>query len=249
MNISIYHEQLSFLVEAMSQPNRESALVNELTTDSTPEQIKLFVDGNFDKRLDKLLGQLEFVAPAFDDFEDLVAGYICQTPPAAYDTGVSDADRFLAWLSDHRTLSFKQADYVACQRARHTVEALARQNRAAHVAFQCLCHLSRERGEEWEPDDELMIHVNPIRVWTRFETAALLGAAASPPADVLFFALDGQSTSAELEPAGRELLAELVELAPCTLSSWAAVSQSADREGLASFCRDLAEIGLVAVSR
>jgi hypothetical protein len=247
MSIDAYRNQLSHLVGAMARANREKALAGEITADSTLQQVKLFVDGNFDKRLDKLLGQLEFVAPAFDDFEELVAEYVCHEPPAAYDTGTTDADRLLRWLAEHRSLTPEQGDYVACQRARNALETLARKSRALHVAFQRMRRFSSEGVNRSELSDQLLIHVNPIRVWTRLKTAALLGDDV-PPADVLFFARDGQSTSAAFEPAGRDLLAELVNLAPCPLSSWAAVSQIADRNEFEPFLHDLVQMGLAAYS-
>ena len=117
--------------------------------------MKIFVDGNLEKRFEKLQAQLEFVADGFDRFDDLIADYIRARPSAAYDTGISDGERMLVWLTetkglsqnptdarnvrgdsnqrrgfriDTKTLSPEQLDYIACQRARHAIEETARQH-------------------------------------------------------------------------------------------------------------------------
>jgi hypothetical protein len=188
------------------------------------------------------------VAQAFDPepFDDLLVSYLRSVPLAAYDTGTSDAERFLEWLSRERALSPVELDHVACQRARHAVEALARRHRLAHVRFQELCSLAAELAGTLLANRDLFVYLNPIRVWTRFATPALLDAGAAPPADVLFFPRGTQMTTAVLEPPGRQRLRELEEYAPCTLEQWSVLSGEADREELADLCRDLAEMGLAA---
>jgi hypothetical protein len=68
------------------------------------------------------------------------------------------------------------------------------------------------------------------------------------PADVLFFAVGMETNTAILEEHGRLLIEELSRFEPCTIDTWAALSEHADREELIELCADLAAMGLVALS-
>src|SRR5687767_4262879 len=56
-----------------------------LASGMTIEQVKLFTDGNLDKRFEKVLDQVELLKAAFDNLNDLVDEYILEVPLAAYD--------------------------------------------------------------------------------------------------------------------------------------------------------------------
>jgi len=241
-----YRERIARLARAMATAQKE-AVHPDLAEGFLPLQVALFVDGNLDKRYDKLEKQLETVAPAFEDFESLLIEYIRSVLPASYDIGASDGERMLCWLESTQQLTPVQRDYIACQRARHCVEELARRKRLAHVQFQDLLSLSESLAGELDVNEGLRIHLNPIRVWSRFETAELLEDGTDLPADVLFFAVEDYiSTAAIEEDEGRVQLAELERWAPCTLGTWTALSEIGDREALAALTRDLAAMGLVA---
>src|SRR5262249_58590279 len=92
---------------------------------AAPLPVQMFVEDNVEKRLEKLRKQLEFVAEAFDDFEELLRTFTRSFPLEAYASAASDGDRFLDWLGCRASLTAEQADYVACQRARHAVENTA----------------------------------------------------------------------------------------------------------------------------
>jgi len=240
-----YRRQLTQWAQDLALAERAS-VASCLADGSSDSHVKLFTDGNLDKRFTKLQNALEFIAGALDTFDDLLAAYVRALPLAAYDTGSSDGERFLDWLGSGHPLTAEQRDYVACQRGRFAVENAARANRPGHVRFQALAADATESVAALDANLDLQIHFNPIHAWSRFHTSALLDEDAAPPANVLFYAAGTEIATAVLEPAGQLLVRSLALYAPCTLDDWSAMSQQADREELVEFCRDLAEMGLVA---
>jgi hypothetical protein len=119
-------------------------------------------------------------------------------------------------------------------------------NRLGHVRFQELWSSADRLAEELGANPDLRVHLNPIRVRSRFVTTALLDDEASPPVDVLFFPVRNEISTAALERRGRALLKRLEASAPCTTSEWLHCNPRVGREEFLSFCRDLAEIGLAA---
>ena len=242
---SSYGDQLCNWVRAFADA-REDALTAALEDGSSPQQVRMFTESNFGKRREKLIRSLEFLDGAFDDLEDLVSIYLREVLLVAYDTTGDEGERSLSWLGRARELTPSQQDYVACQLARLGVEAVARRDRRGHLRFQELWSVAAELAVEIERIPGLRIHLNPIRVWSRFTTPALLDDDAPLPADVVFFAARDTIRTAVLEADGRAMVEELASWGPCTLEEWAALSRHADREGIAALCRDLAEMGLVA---
>lgn len=247
MSQETYNQNVARLVRSLSMPNRHSELLNDLSSQSKLSSVKMFVDGNLDKRLDKVGKQLEFVAEAFgEDFEALIVEYINDLPLEAYDTGASDGQRMLIWLAEKKPLTPEQKDYVACQQARHAIEDIARVNRLRHTRFTELHSLAEQHSGELYTNDQLKILLNPIRHWTRFHSSALLDDQAPPPVDVMFFAAGNEIATAVLDLEGQALINELADYQPCTLGQWAALSQLADHQQLLDLCVDLSQMGLVA---
>ena len=243
-----YEQQLQRIARAMSTA-RSADVYDDLEAGSRPELLKEFVDGNLDKRLEKLDKGLEFVKEAIGEpFEELAVEFIKALPLGAYDSGQYDGEKFLVWLVENKPLTPEQRDHVACQRARHAIENLGRNQRLAHVRFQELASLADDLASELQTNPGLQIHLNPIRVWTQFETGELLGEEIDSPIDVLFFAVRNEISTAVLEENGRNLVEELSTLTPVSIATWTALSEHADREELVELCRDLAEMGLVAFS-
>lgn len=243
-----YRQQLQRIARAMATAHTAD-VYGDLEQGSKHELMKLFVDGNLDKRMDKLDKALEFVKEAFgDEFENLLIEYIKAVPLGAYDSGQFDSEKFLVWLLENHRPTPEQRDYIACQRARHAVENMGRNQRLSHIRFQDLSSLAAELAKELETHPGLWIHLNPIRVWTRFETNELTGEDAPAPSEVLFFAVGNDCHTAALQDEGRQLVEELALHQPCTLDTWAALSQHGNREELIEMCHDLAEMGLVAFS-
>ncbi|MBC7821867.1 MAG: hypothetical protein IAG10_33690 [Planctomycetaceae bacterium] len=210
------------------------------------EHVKLFTDGNLDKRIDKVLDQVELLKPVFDRLEDLVSEFILEVPLVAYDTGCSDGDRFLRWLGLTQVTTPEQQDHIACQLARHEVEHVARKNRLGHVRFQELRSLTDRLKADLGTNPKLRVHLNPIRTWTTFQTTVLLGEDAIAPADVLFFACGNQIRTSAFEEAGQYFVETLASHGPLTLPDWKRLDRSVCRSEVMEFCLDAAEMGLVA---
>ena len=243
-----YRQQLQRIARAMATA-KSAEIYGDLERGSKPELLKEFVDGNLDKRLDKLDKGLELVKEVFEDeFEDLAVEFIKTLPLGAYDSGQYDGEKFLVWLVENKSLTPEQRDHVACQRARHAIETMGRNQRLPHVRFQELASLASELAGELDTNPGLQIHLNPIRVWSKFETGVLLGEEIDETIDVLFFAVRNETSTAILEENGRDLVEELATLSPVSIATWAALSEYADRDDLIELCRDLAEMGLVAFS-
>lgn len=242
-----YRDELRRWVPALAGFQGTTGLCDALAAGSSPIGLKLFAEGNLKKRREALQAQLDFVAAAFDDFEDRVSAYIRSVPPVAYDVTTSDGERFLSWLERTGALTPQQRDYVSCQRARLAVEAAACADRPGHRRFQELWSLTPKLAAELDTAPGLQAHLNPIRAWSRFTTTALLDDDATLPADVLFFAAGEEIRTAALDPHGRALVEELASCSPRTLEEWAGRSQHADRRELVDLCRELAEMGLVAI--
>jgi len=246
-----YREQLTRLAQSLAAAHNSDVFDN-LAAGSTAARVKMFTDGNLDKRFEKLHRQVEFLDPAFANLEDLLGSFVKSIPLQAYDTGASDGERFLQWLEQTENPLPEQRDYIACQRGRHAVEALARANRLAHVHFQELLSMSFALADELETNRKLKLCLNPIRVWSRFETAELLDESAVVPAEVVFFPVGGDIHTAVLEADGLERVRELSSLGPATLDDWLRLLEpfvgleNVGREQLIAISRDLAEIGLVA---
>ena len=212
----------------------------------TVGHLKLFTDGNLDKRIEKVLDQVELLQTTFHNLDELVTEYIHEVPLAAYDTGCSDGDRFLRWLKLTHVTSPEQQDHIACQLARHEVESIARSNRLGHVRFQELRSLTDQLLPELARNLRLRIHLNPIRTWATFQTNALLDDDAMAPAEVLFFARDHQIRTSALEQSGRDFIETLASHGPFTLADWNRFDRSTSRSDHIEFCLDAAEMGLVA---
>lgn len=210
------------------------------------EQVRLFTDGNLDKRHDKVLDQVALLKAVFDNLDDLIDEFIHLVPLAAYDTGCSDGDRFLRWLSLTRVTTPEQQDHIACQLARHEVEHIARKNRLGHVRFQELRSLTSRLQNDLSTNPKLRIHLNPIRTWTQFQTNMLLDDDATTPADVVFFAFGTQIRTSDVEAAGKYFLETLAVHGPCTLADWKRLDRAVSRNDLIEFCIDAAEMGLIA---
>lgn len=240
-----YREQIRRCARALSLARNEQ-IRSDIAEGFTLEQVKMFTDGNLDKRYEKLLDQTELLGEAFENLEDWVAEYVQTVPLAAYDTGTSDGDRFLQWLRDTKSPTPQQADYITCQHSRHAAEALARDNRMAHIRFQDLSGMTNRLLEELGRNPDLQIHLNPVHVWATFRTKALLDEEIKPPANVVFFARGDQIHTAVLEPSGQALVYQLEAIGPCTLDEWLIKNDTLEREYLIEFCRDSAEMGLTA---
>ena len=223
---------------------RDEAVAGDLDAGSSRARLALFTDDLRAKRRERLGAYLDFVAEAFDDFDDLLNSYLRARAAPAYATTTDDAERFLRWLARTRGLTPEQRDYVVSQRARHAVEAAARADRAGHLRFQALWEATEPRLGELGVHPGLRLHLNPLRVWSRLRTTALLDDDACPPANVLSFAVRDSIHVAVLERSGRIGVQALATRGPCGLDEW---SNPRRRTARIELGRDLAAMGLVAL--
>lgn len=246
-----YREQLSRLAGSLAT-GHSADLFDDLAVGSPPARVRLFTDGLSDRRFEALAQKTELLAPAFHELADLILDYMKAEPPAAYESGARDAERFLDWLERTRSPAPEQLDHIIGQRARFAVEQLARANRLSHVRFQELASMTDSLADDLEHNRSIAIHLNPIRVWSKFETAELLGDSAELPATVVFFPAAAEIHTVVLEGDGLERVRELAGFGPCTLDEWQhllepfAGFERVRRRHLITFCRDLAGFGLVA---
>jgi hypothetical protein len=228
------------------------------------DQVAMFTSGNLDKRFEKLTDQLELMADVVDDLDDWISKYVKSIPLAAYDTGASDGDRFIQWLTRETELNGEQRDVGNVIRCRNAVEDIGRTNRLAHVRFQELRSLSRELGAELGTNSSLSIHLNPIRLWTTFETNLLTGDEEdavdefansisddkpTEPANVLFYAFETEVRSAVFEREGQIVFRTLAEIERCHLDELnlrVDLAAGIDSEVIRDILLDSAEAGIVA---
>ena len=260
-----YAEYLTRLSQGLAVGVNDVAK-DDIANDFTMDQVAMFTSGNLDKRFEKLTDQLELLADVVDDLEDWVEKYITTVPLAAYDTGASDGDRFIQWLSREKELSGEQRDVGNVIRCRSAVEDIGRSNRWAHVRFQEFRSLSTELATELGSNPTLSIHLNPIRLWTSFETNLLTGDDeaeesefaesleiddSAKQADVLFYAFESEVRTAVFETEAQIVFRTLAEVQPCYLDELALrvdLAAGIDKESVRNILIDSAEAGIVAFS-
>jgi|GEM_PF-576276 len=240
-----YRAQLQRYARALALAHNDQ-ISSDLPPRITLAHVKMFTDGNLDKRCDKLLNQVELLNEVYDDLEERVIRYIRTVPLSAYDTGCTDAEHFLEWLLRGDTPTAEQQDCIVCQRSRHAVEFLARENRLAHVRFQDLLSIWDRTARELEQNSNLRLHLNPIRVTATFQTRTLLDEEADVPARVLFFPVGTDIRTAVLEPAGESLIGRLEQSEPPTFDELCHETNDCQREELLDLCHELGDMGLVA---
>ncbi|MEZ6056119.1 MAG: hypothetical protein R3C01_05375 [Planctomycetaceae bacterium] len=165
-----------------------------------------------------LLRNCPLLADGFDDLDDLIADYVDATSNKAPSDERTDAACFMDWMDDRLFLTPEEQDFVTSQRSRHTVELLAVQQRVAHLRFQHLLAL-RENALPAEPlSSRITVVINPVRVWSKFQTRALVDESTPIPATVLFVAHGTQVSQVVVTPLGESLLRLLETSGPLTIS-------------------------------
>jgi hypothetical protein len=240
-----YRDQIHRCVRAMERGRAEDVRPF-VDSSETVSRIKLFTSDNLNKRFDKVRDQVESLAGAFDNLDDLIEQYIREIPLAAYDTGCLDGDRFLNWLRETHSTTLEQQDFIHCQLARHEIERLARRQRAAHLHFQDLRSLPANVDVDLTDTARFCVYLNPIHTWTTFQTKALLDEDSEAPADVLFFAVGAQIRTTVFDDHGLQLTRLLEKHSPLTMQGWKKLAPKTPRRKLMEFCQDAIELGLVA---
>jgi hypothetical protein len=219
-----YGEQLRRWTHALATGDVKE--VSEAIAEGGAEDIRRFLENCAVERHQLLRQELALVALAFDDFDEAIAAYLRQVPPAAYDPMYSDRERFLRWLQTTRPLTAQQRNFIAYQQAEYAVRALACRRRAEHLAFQRL----RASGVDVAAAERL--HLNPIRVWARL---ALPGRTIE---DAIFFATGERIAVTWLELPALELVHRLaagdgsLEVSSASSEEFMAVSRDLVTKGL-----------------
>jgi hypothetical protein len=142
--------------------------------------------------------------------------------------------------------TLEQCDYAACRRACRAAADAARRDRVRHARFQELAAVAGPLAEAFAADSGLRVHLNSARAAARLTTAAVLGDAVAPPADVLFFLAGGEVRAAVLGPPLRAVVDRLEAVGPCTPARWLRTYRRASRDDFVVACRALADVGLAA---
>jgi hypothetical protein len=245
-SLDAYREQLRHYAHTMAVGENSAASAG-LKTGHTPSRVAMFTDGNLYKRYEKLQIACEVLADGLEELNDHIKQYIKVIPLAAYDSGTSDAERFLEWLTKHADLSDEQQDYIRCQRGRHAVEFVAVRQRLAHIRFQELLSMNERLLPELETNSKLTIHLNPIHAWSRFETAALLGDEEAGPTTVVFFPVGEDIRTAVIEGECESLVRLLEQQGVMRLKDLRKLLPHDEQAALPGLLRDLAEMGMIAL--
>lgn len=222
------------------------------TTDHTlsgaePERPRIFSIGSHAQRLRQLHAACALLADGMDDLEELIVEYVRKVPLSPRDTGRGDAERFLNWLDHHESLSDEHRDYVRCQQSRNIVEFVAVMRRLAHVRFQELLSMNERLLAELETNPRLVVYLNPIHVWSRFETRALLDEEDSVPASVLFFPVGNEIRTVAIGPEAEELIQTLERAGATRVKDLKKLWPREEHDVLRALLTELAEMGVVAL--
>lgn len=241
-----YREQITHYAQTMALGQNGPAEAG-LQSGMPADRVGMFTSGNLYKRFDKLKDACELLVEELEELEDLIKAYVKEIPLSAYDTGCSDAERFLTWIDEKADLTDEQKDIIRCQRSRHAVEFVAMKQRLAHVRFQELLSMNERLLEELDGNGKLMVHLNPIHVWSRFETKALLDEEDIVPATVLFFPVGNDIRTVVIEPECEELIRLLDQSGVMRVKDLRKLCVKSDQEQLMGLLRDLAEMGVIAL--
>lgn len=240
-----YAEQIRRCAQALALAKNDQ-VKGELANGHTLDMLKMFTDGNLEKRYQKLFDECEFMAEEFEDLDQTIVEYVKTIPLTAYDTGCTDAERFLRHLESTRSLTPEQKDYITCQQGRYALEFQALENRLEHVRFQELSGMVETFSEEWGSNPDLRIYLNPLRVWGTFYTTVLLEEDDEVPAKVLFYPVGPDTHTAVLEEEGLAVVRFLETRGRARLDDRAWKETGLSREERIEIGRDLADIGLAA---
>lgn len=240
-----YRRQVIGLARALVE-GRIDDIVPHLAGGFTADQVVLFVDGNYEKRVDLLLRLLDDMPQQLNGLENLAIDFVNEVPTYATDSSADEVDRFLRWILETQKLSEEDRDTITCHKARFGLERLARQKRAAHLAFQKLARTSHQRRGLLNVDTSVRIFFNPICIRARLLTKKYLEGG-TPPAEVLFYASGPGNRASVLEPTALPRVEALAELESCTIDQWAAHVDPLARSEVVELAAGLVDVGVVAI--
>ena len=210
-------------------------------------RLGMFTEGNHEKRRDKLLDQLDLLQDVIDGLEYLVREYMGMMAPPAYDLGTADEMQFLDWFDALEEMSPELRDTVECLRSRFHLEGLARTNRVKHIRFQEMSSLFQSLFPRALRQPRYRLHLNPLRVWSRFTSWAFLEEDDELPAAIVYHAVGTEIRTIALDEMGRDFVRLLEEHEPCSILELQRACPEVSPSDIVNFCRDLGAMGLVAV--
>ena len=193
------------------------------------------------------------VVAAPNEFRRLMQEYASEVAMTAYDTKTSDAERFLDWLTDHPQLNQLHLDPALL--SPYSVEFIDTARRLAHFRFQ---RLLQDTPVESDWSAKQVIHINPILIWASVDR---LTAAQEPNSSACVFfplqdtdsepgtlASDVRVVSAVLVDEIRRLIRKLERRGPTRLRILLGGLDEHEQMEFRQTLRELADLGLVAVS-
>jgi hypothetical protein len=245
-SVAAYRDLIGRWARALSTGDHK--VVSPFVTDDLAiDRLKMFTDGNFEKRFLKIRDQVEDLLEVFDELERSIMNYIRTQPLAAYDTGPGDSAVFLDWLVETNNPTAEQLDYITCQKCRTELDGLGELNRVGHGRFQELRSQNDVLLSELDTNPQIWIHLNPIRTATTFHTRALLDEEADLPAEVLFYPVGDEIRTAVLEQEAVAVMRLLWRSAPLHLQDLVDGINDMSRDEIREIIGDLMEIGLASL--
>lgn len=226
---------------------KSSTLRNRELSEDTHEAVRLLPPEQMDGRLRKLHEACILLADGFEAFDEHIAAYVACTPAPTGRSHNVDADRFLDWLETRVDLSDEQRDCVTALRSRQAVEFVAVKQRLAHARFQELLMRNARHERELESNRRLTLRINPIHVWSQFETRVLLAENAEVPATVLFFPVGASVRTLVIEPDAETLLRDLESGGAMTMADLLRRTPRDQHSECISRVRKLAAMGVIAI--
>lgn len=239
-----YADQLVACTQAMVVA--DSAKVERfLSPAEGPKYVKLFAEGNFEKRLEKLQNGVYLLFEAREDLESFVREYIKTVPLPAYATGITDGEQFLNWFEKRVDLTPVERDVISCHHLRHQVELAGRENRLAHVQFQSLREESADKAVVLDEADWLWL--NPAVAWGVFETTHFLGEDVEVPSKVVSYAFNNEVRTSVVSEVGERVLRTVGQNRGISVRELEAEGICEEIDELKEALSDFIEIGLVSI--
>ncbi len=245
MSITIPFAASPLLATSTVSAHRDERLAGHIAAGERNVRTRLLSREEADPRCESLHNACELLADGFEELSEQIEEYVRTVPRTARDTDRKDAERFLDWLAETDRLSDEQQDYVTCQLACNAVEFMALRQRLAHARFQAMLTANTPRRPL---TGKLTLYLNPVHVWTTFETQALLDDTTATPATVLFYAAGCEIRTAVIDHDAEELLRDLQRSGPISLRELHRLQSDRETATLDDLITTLCELGIVAVS-
>lgn len=181
------------------------------------------------------------------EWQSLIQAYIRSTPVSANQLGALDLERFLTWLDNFQPSSREERDLIMGLQSWHTVEFLALEKQLAAARFATLLEGSAERLRLLGHEKRLHAFLNPVHVWSSFQSRKYVSETAPLPCKVLFFGA-GDTVRTLILSERAESLLRMLENGPqrahTLLCEWSAAVREQELQAL----RELVGWGVIALA-